>query len=109
MENCSQYWTAYVYATSDVFHRAWDEFTATNDDADWHYDQQYDTEWPITRTQFMTMGRRPQRREIESLFRFRNAIERINQLEEDVLALKKKNVGEREEQKENGISTFHYR
>ena len=47
----SQYWTAWVYATSDVFHRAWDEFLANlHDDASWDYDQQGDAEWLITRT-----------------------------------------------------------
>jgi len=47
----SQYWTAWVYATSDVFHRAWDEFMADlSDDASWDYDQQNDAEWLITRT-----------------------------------------------------------
>ena len=45
-----QYWTAWVYATSDVFYRAWNEFTQNlNDDADWSYDHQSDAEWLITR------------------------------------------------------------
>ena len=51
----SQYWTAWVYATSDVFHRAWDEFMAhLYDDASWDYDQQGDAEWLITRTRSLS-------------------------------------------------------
>ena len=46
-----QYWTATVYAASDVFHRAWDEFQQNlYDDAEWQYSSAGDAEWDLTRT-----------------------------------------------------------
>ncbi len=49
-----QYWTAYVYASIDVFERAWAEFTSyLHDDAYWDYCHEGDTQWLLTRTRDM--------------------------------------------------------
>ena len=78
----SQYWTAWVYATSDVFHRAWDEFMADlYDDASWDYDQQDDAAWLITRTRSLSdYGDEGHKGDIGygRYSSLENAIERIN-------------------------------
>jgi len=83
-----QYWTAWVYAASDVFNRAWKEFTQNlNDDADWSYDHQNDAEWLITRTrQLDTYANEGHAGDIghQRYSALEKAIERINsELEEE--------------------------
>jgi len=46
-----QYWTAYVYASENVFHQAWQEFQQSLDDygAEWEYEYEGDGQWYIKR------------------------------------------------------------
>lgn len=44
-----QYWTAYIYASEDVFIRAWNENSA-NDNMDWDYQNQGSGTWLVERS-----------------------------------------------------------
>ena len=46
-----QYWTAYVYASENVFHQAWQEFQDSLDEygAWWEYEYEGDGQWYIKR------------------------------------------------------------
>ena len=44
-----QYWTAYIYASSDVFIRAWNEHSAS-DNMEWEYEDMDSGTWLVTRS-----------------------------------------------------------
>jgi hypothetical protein len=78
-----QYWTAYLYASIDVFQRAWDEFINNlNDDAEWDYSSHGQSEWEITRTRSLSeYGDEGYKGEMSAnrYSRLSNSIERIQQ------------------------------
>lgn len=81
----SQYWTASVYASENVIHRAWDNFLSNiNDDASWSYRHMSRGEYEIERWKEVGHGEENQYIGDIAHWRYQSLVEEIEYIEREI-------------------------